>query len=918
MTKYFRNVLAAQYRGQIDFKKMQLQRVSMDEFLNGNLSEMVMNKLYGDKKNEKDISIIFVVKTIKTQFEEGMKVKDDLEEQMGVFYVPAKITNKDGEKGLEHTLKEKKLPWIPRELLEPPAEAGLSFGYSRDSDKYFEDTTAERNQIESWKDYISYCKNYFYAVTKTSIKWKEDYKRNIKYEDEVYVFQDHRIDTVKQIIELYDDIAKSNIPRNLYEKFIQFEKESLQKSIQADSISSMQKHCGQMGGEYPLSKSQRRVVNCFNNMTDGEILAVSGPPGTGKTTLLQSIVADLFVKAALDEAAPPVIVATSANNQAVTNIIQSFGKINAVGNGNLENRWVDPNIVKSFAVYFPSKNKMQASSEHYHITSSGSRWNYFVKDIDNEENIEKSSTSMLKETCKYYDKDFINVSECKEHIHNHLSNIEIKRTDIFLTIRNLQGELNGQPLEKVILDIENEINEKKARSIAFIFHKKRVEEERLYERYIKILSLLKKIADDISSLKELGCDIYQEDKMEWTKGDDIYKLNELIDVKVRYIEFWLAVHYFECRYLEGEYKTSDKQKACNYEDIYTRIYHRLALLTPCMVMTFYSLPNNFKVYNKNKNQSTYLYNFTDLLIIDEAGQATPEVAAASFALAKKALVVGDEEQIPPVPNVEEQIDIGIAEECKVIENKDEYSDLQESGHNCAVTNDIVTSVMKVAKNSCRFSDSDKDRGLFLSEHRRCYDEIIAYCNELVYGGRLEACRGSRANDKKNKMKFPVMGHYDIPSGKAGKGPDGNSRINKAEANKIVDWIKHNYDYIFGCYPEVVDKKQILAIITPFKAQAAYLKRRLGEELGKDNDIDVGTVHTFQGAERKVIILSTVYGENDQCSFINDNESLMNVAVSRAKDAFWVFGAYDCLDKIPDTASGLLRKYVKAKIDNNSY
>lgn len=40
----------------------------------------------------------------------------------------------------------------------------------------------------------------------------------------------------------------------------------------------------------------KRITSSLNETKDGEILAVSGPPGTGKTTLLQSVVADLFVK----------------------------------------------------------------------------------------------------------------------------------------------------------------------------------------------------------------------------------------------------------------------------------------------------------------------------------------------------------------------------------------------------------------------------------------------------------------------------------------------------------------------------------------------------------------------------------------------------------------------------------------------
>ena len=43
-----------------------------------------------------------------------------------------------------------------------------------------------------------------------------------------------------------------------------------------------------------------------------------------------------------------------------------------------------------------------------------------------------------------------------------------------------------------------------------------------------------------------------------------------------------------------------------------------------------------------------LYDTIDLLIVDESGQVSPELAVPSFSLAKQAILVGDVEQIEPI------------------------------------------------------------------------------------------------------------------------------------------------------------------------------------------------------------------------------------------------------------------------------
>ena len=167
-----------------------------------------------------------------------------------------------------------------------------------------------------------------------------------------------------------------------------------------------------------------------------------------------------------------------------------------------------------------------------------------------------------------------------------------------------------------------------------------------------------------------------------------------------------------------------------------------------------------------------------------------------------------------------------------------------------------------------------------------------------------------------------MGHYFIDTKKSQK--VGTSRKNTEEAICIAKWILENAENIFNYYKKKeennkthkdVDLSKIIGIITPFKEQAKEIRRALKAILPQSlcDLITVGTVHIFQGGERKVIIFSTTYGANDGCFFLDAKENLMNVAVSRAEDSFLVFGNINCLKDEEKSPSGLLRRYI---VDNS--
>ena len=108
----------------------------------------------------------------------------------------------------------------------------------------------------------------------------------------------------------------------------------------------------------------------------------------------------------------------------------------------------------------------------------------------------------------------------------------------------------------------------------------------------------------------------------------------------------------------------------------------------------------------------YLYDLIDLLIVDEAGQVTPEVAGASFALARRALVIGDTDQIEPIWNVPGRVDVGNLLDNGLIDAADPRAGQQRF----AATGRAASSgsVMRIAQHVSRYhQDPDLARGLVL-------------------------------------------------------------------------------------------------------------------------------------------------------------------------------------------------------------
>ncbi|HHV7282659.1 TPA: AAA domain-containing protein, partial [Escherichia coli] len=726
---------------------------------------------------------------------------------------------------------------------------------------------------------------------------------------------------------------------------------------------------GHSGDKFPLAKAQRDALSHFLDARHGDILAVNGPPGTGKTTLVLSIIATQWARAALEKSEPPVIIATSTNNQAVTNIIEAFGKDFSQGSGAMAGRWLPE--LKSFGAYFPSSSRKAEAAKKYQTED-------FFNQVESKEYVEDALLFYLeKAKAAFPGKECSSPEKVIELLHGQLaakseqlirlnatwqtlSQIRAAReliaNDIEQYLNNLNKLLSGQE-QKVTLLKSAKTEWKKYRAgesliyslfswLPAVRNKRQYQIQLFLEDKLGALiagnqwsdpETIERNIDGLLNSAEREQTTYrqqidsaheivlkeQQAVQEWQRlafdlgyeGDEelsFSQADELADTQIRFPAFLLTTHYWEGRWLMDMARIDDLQdekKKKGAKGVTARWQRRMKL-TPCVVMTCYMLPGNMQISEhkgQRKFEKSYLYDFADLLIVDEAGQVLPEVAAASFALAKKALVIGDTEQIPPIWSIAPAIDVGNMLEEKILsgstqeEITEKYTAIADLGKSAA-----SGSVMKIAQFASRYQyDPELARGMYLYEHRRCYDNIIGYCNTLCYHGKLLPKRG---REKSNLM--PAMGYLHID----GKGElaSSGSRYNLLEAETIAAWLAENQQNIEAHYGKSLH--EVIGIVTPFSAQVSTIKQALGKQGistgANEKSLTVGTVHSLQGAERAIVVFSPVYSKHEDGGFIDSDNSMLNVAVSRAKDSFLVFGDMDLFEvQPPSSPRGLLAKYL---------
>ncbi len=905
--------------------------------------------------NKIRIAPIYIEKEI-TEIQKSKNNTPDLP-----FWIPAYVDKE----GNLYPPKEGETPIFARNFLAPTPENSLSIA---ELEKVDEVIKYKRFEEENWIIYWNDCEDFFKEV---SGKGYIDFQEN-----KTFQFYFCKLDdciTTHNIQKLYESLQKE---KKLNECKV------LKKILYTDAISPNHQldeveiflppyHFGQMNGNFPLSYSQRIAFAQFSSKYNTDVFAINGPPGTGKTTILQSVIANLITQSVLEQRDTPLLVGCSTNNQAITNILDSMNLKET--EDILPQRWLPD--VKSFGLYLASNAKAEKAQKKYQIVTNNFLKDNFVKKLEDKSRISEYEVYFKEKFQKYFEtnEEEITLESLYEHIkflQDKIQNVtEIARKKHQTNTHNpnkIKQELQEikncvlsknkeyQLLEEVTSNLKKRHSELPLLSKLSILPLQKYKDIRVnayrrvlqpisnrlpknfkeWSEYNTIISYLDNLAfnlqEEIATLKqkqenlisiekniEVNDNKYQNFLNIWQNKynekwrslventreeyQDLGILEDTavkLDISYRYELFWLCVHYREWQYIQElkEIEENDKERG---KVTYENKLRRLAKVTPLFISTFHSLPKFCNYYSPEEGVQFYK-NLFDLMIVDESGQVSPEIAIPSLSLTKKLLAVGDEYQIEPVWNISTSLDYLNAKKYSLIEKEEDFKQLTAMGFLSSNGN-----LMRLVKKSTPFSfihkNGEKEKGAYLLEHRRCVDSIIQYSKENVYKGSLELMVGDI------ESKLPPLGYIHIDG--FSEQHNGYSRKNIKEALTIIQWLLNKQEQLQATYKKSIS--DILAIITPFSAQKKVLKDLLFKHLGKElaANITIGTVHALQGAERPIILFSAVHDKKDKSLFYDYHGkfNMLNVALTRAKHSFIVFANMAIFNPEQNSPSGKLAK-----------
>lgn len=283
----------------------------------------------------------------------------------------------------------------------------------------------------------------------------------------------------------------------------------------------------------------------------------------------------------------------------------------------------------------------------------------------------------------------------------------------------------------------------------------------------------------------------------------------------------------------------------------------------------------------------------DILVIDEASQCTLTNLLPLLYRAKSLVIIGDPNQLSAIfKDASKGKEEALAIKHGITEN------LELFGHNDNTMFEL----------GLKFLPGGRKNMINLVEHYRSHPLIIGFSNLYIYQMRLSLRKEAKAANPST-----VSGVFGVNvAGECTRGRNGHSWVNLKEAQLVCEIIRDlqaNEEF----------SGRSIGVVTPFSSQREKIMELLQEQhytskeilIGDRSNVLVGTVDTFQGNERDIMMFSPVVskGMTPGAATFSDNKNRINVALTRARSLMIVVGDFERCRRM-DSILGKLIEYVE--------
>jgi len=651
-------------------------------------------------------------------------------------------------------------------------------------------------------------------------------------------------------------------------------------------------------GAFPTHAPTNSQLTALKHAQSEPVTAVQGPPGSGKTTLILHLIAQQVVNRALrliesQEDINNFTVVSSTNNKAVENVIVKLDE------------WLKDASLEHDFLYIKGGNKENIQSSEGAIEQLQKAINYLNINSFNEfrcnsikQNIEQIKHDLLAQESNYklarqqraLDEERLpRIREDLQTIQQHLDDVIATRSNLQRRVADL-AEYEQLPIEayrkinlrfdnaerqlpegrlpwwirlwrwlfrktekhiitKAVLACESAIestlntpfpvgNPKVRRELvqeARMVRERLAQAEDLQHVQASLQTIYEDIANTEQQRDEADRELTSLENSLATPLEDFYasfhknfhdKHQELFKLSREFLT-QQALHNkdrikqtlgmysgFLSESGRAKYKIAEKMA----ENLNGHI-KALSLMFPVITVTLLSV----------RNMLPWVEECIERTIVDEAGMIPLHQTFPLLVRSRKAIIVGDPLQIEPVISLSDQ-------------RRDNYRQtafldraLTENDYRRYSPEEIDKATTYHRAAGAIEENGNTGNGIRLMEHYRCQPSIIQYCDTIAgYGLEIKT-------EPVDSLLGSHLIAYDV---------EGNIRnnVNQEEVTVVCEIIQHlvNQGYSLGD----------IGVISAFRAQANALKESITQKFSQFNVKSIGTIHTFQGSEKRVIILST--------------------------------------------------------------